>query len=135
MKKVKVPKSAATKAGKETVSGVLQHGAVKDSQPVGSSENTAPGNEDLPMSVKGGHTEHEQFKPASEAHPLRMRHNKPEGGSLTTSEPSPMYHPGERDKASMDAAKVKKFTRGGEDRIAHPTMSGRDWSVDDGSKH
>lgn len=137
MKKVKVPASTPTKAGPETVSAAPNKGMMEDAQPVGNAENTASGNEGMPSSVMGGDTLHEQFQPATaDVHPVRMRHNKPEGGSHTTSMPTPMYAPGERNRGMVDAAKVKKFTRGGEDRMAHFKTSPRDWNTaNDGSKH
>lgn len=128
MKKLKVPKSKEDVLGVETVSGAPNKGHVRGGQPIGSSEFTAPGNEGLADSIPGGHTKHEQFLPAEGALPIRMRHNKPEGGSLTTSEtrPAPPKPHDVQDKAKMDL-----FKRGGSgtsDKIPHPVMSDRDWN-------
>jgi hypothetical protein len=65
-----------------------------------------------------------QLPPAPGAAPVRFRHNKPEGGSLVTSEVRPMLP--EPDNA-MQAERERCFTRHGADRIAYPGMSGRDW--------
>jgi hypothetical protein len=45
---------------------------------------------------------------------------------------------GNYDRASQEACKTKKFTRGGEARVPYPGVSGRDWSPNDageGEKH
>ena len=76
-------------------------------------------------SVDCGDCCHEQLPPAPGGSPVRMRHNKSEGGSLTTSEVRPTP---ERPHVVQDPAKVKMFTRHGEDRIAYPKMSGRDFN-------
>ncbi len=130
-KKLKVPTSKENTIGVETVSGAPNHGAVKDGQPIGSSEFTAPGNEGLPESILGGHTRHEQFVPAEGANPVRMRINKPEGGSHTTSETRPTP-PKPHDV--QDRAKMELFKRGGSgtsDKIPRPGMSGRDFNSND----
>ena len=66
-----------------------------------------------------------QFQPAPGAQPVRMRHSKPEGGSLVTSETSASL-PNPDDKS-----KVACFTRHGESRIPYPGVSGRDWNITD----
>ena len=85
--------------------------------------------EDMPgASVCGGDTCHEQFTPAPGALSMRKRMNKPEGGSHTTSPTeAPLPHP----HKAQDPHKVAMFSRKGEDRIAHPTTSPRDWNNDD----
>ena len=87
-----------------------------------------PSSEGMVSSLCGGDTCHEQFTPAVGAQPVRMRHNKPEGGSHVTSETSVApEHP----HKAQDPGKVAKFTRGGEGRVAYPGVSSRDWNNDD----
>ena len=109
-KKVRLPKSTKDTIGVETVSGAPNSGAVKDGQPIGSAEYTAPGNEGLPDSICGGDTCHEQFVPAEGAAPVSIRKNKPEGGSLTTSETRPAPR---KPHAVQDPIKMELFKRGG----------------------
>lgn len=78
-----------------------------------------------PASASCGDTCHEQFEPAPGGEPVRMRHNKEEGGSLVTSETRPSL------PEPDDASKVKMFTRGGEDRLPFFTTSPRDWNMGD----
>lgn len=70
----------------------------------------------------------EQLPVATGASPVRMRHNKPEGGSLVTS--AVRMTPPEPD-AAMNAERVKCFTRSGADRLPYPGMSDRDWNSKD----
>ena len=78
-----------------------------------------------PASASCGDTCHEQFEPAPGGEPVRMRHNKEEGGSLVTSETRPSL------PEPDDASKVKMFTRGGEDRLPFFKTSPRDWNSTD----
>ena len=128
MKKLRVPKSKEDTIGVETVSGAPNQGAVKDAQPIGSSKFTAPDNEGLADSIRGGDTRHEQFVPAQGAAPVRMRVNRPEGGSHTISATRPTP-PKPHDV--QDMAKMELFKRGGSgtsDKIPRPGMSGRDFN-------
>ena len=124
---MKVPKSTedVLQPKLETVSATPNKGELVEAHDATTGVGHAEGDVALPGSVDCGDCCLEQFAPAKGALPVRTRTNKPEGGSIVTSEtqPTPPY-PDE----SEDAARVKLFTRGGADRIAYPTMSGRDWN-------
>src|SRR5208282_3710858 len=109
----------------ETVSATPNKGQLVEAHDATTGVGHAEGDIALPGSVDCGDCCLEQFAPAKGALPVRTRTNKPEGGSIVTSEtqPTPPY-PDEGE----DAARVKLFTRGGQDRIAQESMSSRDWN-------
>jgi hypothetical protein len=102
----------------ETVSATPNEPKELESQPVGE----AKGKQE-PGSADCGDCCSEQFTPAVGAEPVRVRHNRPEGGSIVTSETRPT--PANPD----DASKVKMFTRHGEDRLPYFKTSPRDWNI------
>jgi hypothetical protein len=128
--KVHVPKSTEeTRSSRETVSSSPNKGAVVDAQPTGGVDSRVSPEEST--GPDAGSTVLSQFEPAPHADPVRVQHEQKDltAGRYVHSADHAVTGPKTKQELKAeDDAKVATFTRGGEDRVAYPGVSDRDFN-------